>query len=105
SRMKPSAFFINAARGKVVDESGLIRALQEKIIAGAALDVRATEPPPKDALAEMDNVILLPHIAAFTHEAQERVVTCVCKDVAAVLSGQAARNYFNFPTPRRGIAT
>jgi D-3-phosphoglycerate dehydrogenase len=99
--MKPNAFFINAARGRVVDEGGLIRALKERRLAGAALDVRAAEPPMKDELSEMENVILTPHIAAFTHEAQERVVGCVCKDVAAVLEGKPARNFFNFPTPRR----
>jgi D-3-phosphoglycerate dehydrogenase len=101
SKMKPGAFFINAARGKVVDEAGLVRALKEKRIAGAGLDVRAQEPPARDELAEMENVVLTPHVAAFTHEAQERVVSCVCKDVAAVLSGQPARNYFNFATPKR----
>lgn len=101
SQMKPTAFFVNAARGKVVDEAGLIRALKEKKIAGAALDVRAQEPPARDELMEMDNVVLMPHVAAFTKEAQQRVVTCVCKDVAAVLNGQPARNFFNFPSPKR----
>jgi len=103
-QMKPSAFFVNASRGKVVDEAGLIKALEERRIAGAALDVRAVEPPARDRLCEMENVILTPHIAAFTREAQERVVSCVCRDVAAVLKGEPARNYFNFPVPRRAIA-
>jgi D-3-phosphoglycerate dehydrogenase / 2-oxoglutarate reductase len=101
SQMKPTAFFLNAARGKVVDEPGLIRALKDKKIAGAALDVRATEPPQKDELQEMDNVILMPHIAAFTNEAQERVVACVCKDVSSILSGQPAKNFFNFARPKK----
>ena len=100
SRMKKTAFFINTARGKVVDEAGLARALDEKKIAGAALDVRAKEPP-DSPLSEADNVILLPHVGAFTEEGQDRVVTCVCRDVAAVLRGQPAKNFFNFPTPRR----
>ena len=99
-RMKPTAFFLNTARGKVVNEAGLSRALEEKRLAGAALDVRATEPP-DGPLSTADNVILAPHIGAFTVEGQERVVTTVCRDVAAVLRGQPPRNFFNFATPRR----
>ena len=103
SKMKPSAFFINTSRGKVVDEEGLVRALNEKRLAGAGLDVRAKEPP-SGPLSTADNVILAPHIGAFTVEGQDRVVTTVCRDVAAVLRGQPARNFFNFPTPRRESA-
>ena len=51
-------------------------------------------------LAGMENVILTPHIAAFTREAQERVVAAVCQDVAAVLAGGAAKNFVNFPKPK-----
>ena len=98
--MKSSAFFINASRGEVVDEAGLVQALNEQRIAGAGLDVRETEPPPDDSpLAELPNVILTPHIGAFTHEAQDRVVAAVCRDVQAVLSGRAAENHFNFDRP------
>jgi len=100
SRMKPSAFFLNLARGEVVEEAGLIRALQEQKLAGAGLDVRQQEPPAPSPLAGMDNVILTPHIAAFTREAQDRVVAAVCQDVAAVLAGGAAKNFVNFPKPK-----
>ena len=100
-RMRPGAFFLNAARGGVVDEDGLVRALQEKRIAGAALDVRAQEPPGPSPLDEMDNVIVTPHIAAFTREAQQRVLASVCADVAAVLRGEPAKNYVNFARPQR----
>lgn len=99
--MKPEAFFINTSRGEVVDEAGLIRALQEKKIAGAALDVRAKEPPEPSALAEMENVILMPHIGAFTEEGQRRVVTAVCRDVETVLTGGAARYFANFNRPKQ----
>jgi D-3-phosphoglycerate dehydrogenase len=99
-RMKPSAFFLNLARGEVVDENGLIRALQEKKIAGAGLDVREQEPPAPSALAGMDNVILTPHIAAFTREAQDRVMAAVCQDVTAVLEGRAPKNFVNFQKPK-----
>lgn len=100
SKMKLSAFFLNLARGEVVDETGLVRALKEGRIAGAGLDVREQEPPASTPFAGMDNVILTPHIAAFTREAQERVVAAVCQDVATVLSGGAAKNFVNFPKPK-----
>lgn len=99
--MKPSAFFINTSRGEVVDEDGLLQALQEKKLAGAALDVRAKEPPAPSPLAEMENVILMPHIGAFTHEGQRRVVTAVCRDVMAVIGGGAAKYFVNFSKPKR----
>ncbi|MDO8541563.1 MAG: hydroxyacid dehydrogenase [Opitutaceae bacterium] len=105
--MKPTAYFLNLARGEVVDENGLIRALDEKRLAGAALDVREEEPPPASALMKMDNVILTPHIAALTREGQERVVNALCADVGRVLAGEPARNCANFSQPknRRTAAT
>ena len=99
-RMKPSAFFLNLARGEVVEEAGLIRALQEKKLAGAGLDVREQEPAPAGPLSGMDNVILTPHIAAFTREAQDRVLAAVCQDLTAVLEGRAPKNFVNFPKPK-----
>jgi len=99
-QMKPTAFFINTSRGGVVEESGLARALEEKRIAGAALDVRAKEPP-DGPLSQADNVLLMPHIGAFTNEGQDRVISCICRDVAAVLRDEPAKNFFNFATPRR----
>jgi D-3-phosphoglycerate dehydrogenase len=99
SMMKPSAFFLNTSRGEVVDEKGLLTALEEKKIAGAALDVRQKEPCTVDAFSVMDNVILTPHIAAFTREGQNRVVVSVCQDITAVLEGKPAKNFFNFPVP------
>jgi D-3-phosphoglycerate dehydrogenase len=100
-QMKPGAYFINTARGSVVDEAGLIRALHEQKIAGAALDVRAKEPPETSPLIEMENVILMPHVAAFTREAQTRVVATVCRDVTAVLTGKPARNFANFSRSKK----
>ena len=85
--------------GEVVDEAALIQALDSGKLAGAALDVRSNEPPTAGPLEQMENVILTPHIAAFTEEAQERVVAAVCQDVAAVLQGQQAQNAFNFSRP------
>lgn len=103
ARLRPTAFLINTARGGVIDEPALLAALQSGRLAGAALDVRTTEPPKSDdlnrALVALDNVILLPHIGAFTIEGQRRVVTAICRDVAAVLRGGPARYYANFPRP------
>ena len=101
AKMKSSAFFVNTSRGEVVDEAALAEALENGIIAGAGLDVRETEPPTSgDPIIESDKTVLTPHIAAFTNEAQERVVASVCRDSAAVLRGQAAEGFFNFPEPK-----
>lgn len=101
ARMKPTAYFLNLARGEVVDEAGLARALQEKRLAGAALDVREQEPPRPSPLDRRDNVLLTPHIAAFTIEAQARVTAAVCADVAKVLRGERPSNFVNQPAPGR----
>lgn len=101
AKMKPTAFFMNTSRGGVVDEDALVEALKNKKIAGAALDVRQQEPPKPSPLTEMENVILMPHVAAFTNEGQDRVLKCVCSDVDAVLSGKPAMNYFNFGMPKK----
>jgi len=100
-KMKSTAYFINTSRGEVVDEQALARALKEKRIAGAGLDVRQKEPPDKGPLSEMDNVILTPHIGAFTKESQERVVSSVCRDVAVLLEGGEAKNYFGLSKAKR----
>ncbi len=100
-QMKSTAYFINTSRGEVVDEEALVQALKEKRIAGAGLDVRQKEPPDKGPLSEMDNVILTPHIGAFTREGQERVVSSVCRDVGAILEGGEAINYFDLSKPKR----
>ncbi len=98
--MKPSAMLINTSRGEVIDEEALSHALQNQQLAGAALDVRSVEPPGQSPLDKLDNVIFTPHIAAFTEEAQDRVVSTVCSDVTKVLEGKEAENFFNFPLPR-----
>ncbi len=95
ARMKSTAIFINTSRGEVVAETDLLDALQSKKIAGAALDVRATEPPQAGDLESMPNLILTPHIAAFTHDAQSRVTRAICEDVGRVLDGQSPMNAVN----------
>lgn len=100
--MKSTAYFINASRGQVVNERDLANALEEEVIAGAALDVRQAEPPAPDALSRRDDVVLTPHIAAFTQEAQARVLHAICDDVTGILEGRRAVNAVNFPFPQRG---
>lgn len=92
AQMKPAAYFINTSRGEVVDEAALLDALQSRKIAGAALDVRQTEPPAIGALEKLPNVLLMPHIAALTHEAQARVTNAICEDVVRVLEGRPPLN-------------
>jgi D-3-phosphoglycerate dehydrogenase len=90
--MRPDAILVNTARGGLVDEEALLAALREGRIAGAALDVRDPEPPATpDPLAALDEVVLTPHVAGLSREAQERVTEAVARDVRAVLAGQPPR--------------
>jgi glyoxylate reductase len=76
--MKATAYLVNTSRGPVVDERALTRALAEGRIAGAALDVFEREPEVPPALLELDNVVLVPHLASATHEAREAMgMLCV----------------------------
>ena len=95
ARMKPTATFINTSRGEVVVEGDLLAALKSGAIAGAALDVRGIEPPQRGELEQLPNLILTPHVAAFTHEAQDRVTSAICEDVCRVLEGKPAMNAVN----------
>jgi D-3-phosphoglycerate dehydrogenase len=71
--MKSTAFLINASRGAIVDESDLYQALKNGDIGGAGMDVFEQEPPTESPLLELDNVVLSPHTAAFTHEAVDNM--------------------------------
>jgi D-3-phosphoglycerate dehydrogenase / 2-oxoglutarate reductase len=94
--MKPTACLINTSRGPVVDEQALMRALQEKWIAGAALDVREQEPPDvASPLSHMDNVILTPHAAYFSNPAVARVPQRCGEEVARALTGQRPLHVVN----------
>jgi len=96
-RMKPTARVINTARGGIVDEEALYRALREGWIAGAALDVFQEEPVTEHKLFALENVVVTPHLGASTAEAQERVAIDVAEEVLAVLRGQPARYAVNAP--------
>jgi len=101
SAMKQGAFFINTARGGIVNEAALIQALESGHLRGAALDVREIEPPVQGILESLPNVILTPHIGAFTTEAQTRTIEAIASDVDRILRGEPAINFINFPKPRR----
>jgi D-3-phosphoglycerate dehydrogenase len=95
-RMKPTALLINTSRGPVVDERALIRALQEKWLAGAALDVWEQEPvAPDNPLLRMDNVIATPHAAYFSSAAVAQVPRRCGEEVARALTGQRPLNVVN----------
>ena len=96
--MKPEAMLINCARGGVVDEEALYRALVEKKIAGAALDVFEKEPPAGSPLLELDNVIATPHLGALTREAQAYVALQVAEQVLKALSGEPVTSAVNVPS-------
>ena len=88
ARMRPDAILVNTSRGGIVDEQALAEALRSGALAAAALDVREREPPVRpDPLAALDQVVLTPHVAAMTAEAQQRVVERIAGDVRAVLAG------------------
>ncbi len=95
-QMKPTAYFINTARGPIVDEPALIKALQEKWIAGAGLDVFEKEPVDTDnPLLKMDNVVVTPHTASDSDAAFKRLPTIVGQEAARVLSGRWPKNTVN----------
>lgn len=85
----PTGFLINIARGSVVDEQALIKALQDKTILGAGLDVYQDEPRVPEELIKMDNVVLLPHVGSATHETRKTMGELVVKNLMAHFEGEA----------------
>jgi D-3-phosphoglycerate dehydrogenase len=87
--MKPTAFFINTARGSVVDQQALTKALTEKWIAGAGLDVLEKEPPdPNDPILDLDNVVFTPHYASYSEEAYQEVREKAARQIVQALRGE-----------------
>jgi glyoxylate reductase len=87
-RMKRSAILVNTARGPVIDEAALAWALQQHLIAGAALDVYEKEPEINPALMSLDNVLLIPHLASATTETRTAMADLAVSNVIAVLNGK-----------------
>jgi len=97
--MKKSARLINCARGGIIDEAALVRALEAKKIAGVALDVFEVEPPDfKSKLFQFDNCVVTPHLGASTSEAQVNVAVEIAETVRDALLGKGIINAANFPS-------
>jgi phosphoglycerate dehydrogenase-like enzyme len=96
ARMKPSSYFINVARGELVDQRALVTALRERRIAGAALDVFEVEPLPLgDPLLELDNVILSPHWSASTSDVWVATAEAMARGMGRAARGQVPENLVN----------
>jgi glyoxylate reductase len=93
--MKKSAFLINTARGAIVDEAALVRALKGKKIAGAGLDVFEHEPKVSAELKKMKNVVLVPHLGSATVEVREDMANIVVDNIVALLDGKRPPNIVN----------
>ena len=92
-RMRPPAILVNTARGPIVDEAALVRALREGWIAGAGLDVFEREPALAPGLAELPQVVLAPHVGSATTATRDRMAELAAESIVAALAGK--------PIPRR----
>ena len=93
--MKKTAFLINTARGAIIDEAALVRALRTRRIAGAGLDVFEHEPKVDLALRRMPNVVLAPHLGSATVEVREEMANIVVDNILAFLAGKTPPNCVN----------
>ncbi|MBI1957315.1 MAG: D-glycerate dehydrogenase [Candidatus Niyogibacteria bacterium] len=90
--MKPTAYLVNTSRGPIVDEAALVDALKSGVIRGAALDVFENEPKLASGLAELENVVLTPHIASATEETRSAMSALAADNIIAALEGQTPPN-------------
>jgi glyoxylate reductase len=93
--MKPTAFVINTARGAIIDEAALARALKKRQIAGAGLDVFEHEPDVTPALLKMPNVVATPHLGSAVVEVREQMANIVVDNILALLDGKTPPNCVN----------
>ncbi|ANI15631.1 bifunctional glyoxylate/hydroxypyruvate reductase B [Pseudomonas citronellolis] len=94
--MKSSAILVNISRGRVLDEEALLRALRERRIRGAGLDVFVREPLPADSpLLRLDNLVATPHIGSATEETREAMARCAVDNLLAALAGERPANLVN----------
>jgi glyoxylate reductase len=94
-KMKPTAFIINTARGAIIDEKALVRALKKKKIAGAGLDVFENEPKLSPGLTAMKNVVLTPHLGSGVMEVRAQMANIVVDNLEALLAGKVPPNCVN----------
>ena len=97
AQMKNGVRLVNAARGGLIDENDLLEAVRSGKVAGAALDVFTSEPPSDTSLIEEDRIVVTPHLAGSTTEAQERIAADIADQVLDVLAGKPARYAVNAP--------
>jgi len=90
--MKKTAYLINTSRGAVIDEAALVKILQERVIAGAGLDVYENEPKLTEGLVQLDNVILLPHIASASIGTRSKMSEMAATNIVEILSGKPPIN-------------
>lgn len=95
SLMKPSAFIINTARGEIIREGDLVKALEERKIAGAGLDVFEHEPKIHPGLLKMDNVVILPHIGSASMETRTKMGLIAAENLISFFKGQLPPNCLN----------
>ena len=95
--MKPTARIVNCARGGLIDEEALVKAINDKKLAGAAIDVFEKEPCTESILFGVENIIVTPHLGASTAEAQVTAARDVAEQIADILNGQPARAAMNIP--------
>ena len=94
-KMKPSAYLVNTSRGPIIDEKALSKALEEKVIKGAAIDVYEFEPAVTESLLKLDNIVLSPHLGNASIEARDEMGMMTAKNILAVLNGEEAPNKVN----------
>lgn len=94
-RMKESAYLINTSRGPVIDESALVEALREGVIAGAGLDVYEKEPFPAPGLVELPNVVITPHVGSATRQTRDDMATMAARNILAMLAGKKPESCLN----------
>lgn len=95
SRMKPEAYLVNTARGPVIKEDDLVAALKNGQIAGAGLDVYEFEPKMAQGLAELDNVVVLPHIGSATRASRSNMALLAARNLLAMLNGEKPETCLN----------
>ena len=99
--MKPTAILINASRGPVVDETALVSVLKERKIFGAGLDVYEKEPQLTPGLAELENVVLSPHIGSLTQDTRNQMAIVAAKNAVAMAKKKKPRNLVNLEVLNR----
>jgi len=95
AQMKPTAFIINTARGAIINEGAMVRALKKKQIAGAGLDVFENEPHLPPALRTMKNVVLTPHLGSAVMEVRDLMANIVVDNIQALIDGHTPPNCVN----------